>query len=301
MQTIRLLPLLCFSFPLFSQTINTPSPGPVKTKLEVMAAPVRTTQIRNAQAFSVAPQVVDGLEAGGVVWTTQIVLVNLNPNSAEPYELNFYDANGNPALVTLIGPGMVDTVSGSLNPGQTIRYTTAGLVPSVQTTWASVFNGSTGADISLYEAVRDTVPTEGYYAETQVSCDFGIYNTTVNPGGFMPFDNTNGAYTALNMVNPDITNSLAGATSVLVQVYDTTGTRIGTHTVTLTPGQHTAFLANGTWPETDNVQGTLYFLPSTGTFTPITVFGLRSYVSGTYKTISTISLLQVTCPGTGCP
>jgi hypothetical protein len=302
MKVVRLLSVLCLAAPLFAQT-SAPTSAP---------RVVRSPQIRNAQNFAVLPQVVDGLESGVTIWSTQIVLVNLNPNSGEPYTVNFYDESGNPAKVNIIdqASGGVTTISGSLNPGQTIRYTTAGLATTpIQTTWASVYNSGTGGQISAYEAIRDTVPSKNYFAETQVSCDFGIDNTATNPGGFMPFDNTattiagvpTQTYTSIAMVNPDLANTAGWATSLLVQIYNQNGTLIGTHTITLTSGQHTAFNANSEWPETAGIQGTLYFLPSTGTFSAITMFGLRAYNSSTYKTNATINLLQVTCPSAGCP
>jgi hypothetical protein len=293
MNFLRLFPLFCLSAPLFAQTT---SPAPTADHSLTVQRVVRSPQIRNAQAFGVLPQIADGS-----VWSTQIVLVNLNPLSGEPYELDFYDVNGNPTTVPIIGQGSVSTLSGTLTPGQTIRFTTPGTAATETDSWGTIINSNTGNEITAYEVIRDTLPAVGYFAETAISCDYGVYNTAVNPGGFMPFDNTNGGYTAIAMVNPAINGAPGGTDSLLVEIYDSTGALIGTHTVTLTPGQHTAFLGNALWPETDNLQGTLYFTPTTGTFSPITMFELRSFVSGTYKTISTVNLLQVTCPANGCP
>lgn len=283
MNLIRVLPILCLTAPLIAQVpaINR------TTQLK------RTPQIRNAQAFSVLPQVADG-----GVWSTQIVIVNLNPNSAEQFEVDFYDSNGNSTTVPIVGLGDVPYLRAGLNPGQTITYVTPGTATTETDTWATTRNESTGADISVFENLRDTIPSENYFAETSISCDFGVDNTATNPGGFLPFDNTNGAVTALALVNPDFGNTTGGSTSILVQVLDSAGVSIGQHTVTLTGGKHTAFLVPTEWPEATNMQGTLYILPSTGTFSPITIFGLSSYFNAHYKTISTINLLQPTVGST---
>jgi hypothetical protein len=284
MNIVRLLPILCFSASLVAQG---PAPGAVR----------RSPQIAYAQAFGLLPQIVDG-----DIWSTVIKVVNLDSQSAEPYEVDFYNENGSAAQVSFIGQsGPVSKLTGTLNPGQTAVFTTPGTTTPTQTTWGILNNAATGNYISTYELLRNTQPSIHYFAETAVATQEGFYNQAIpgsSPagvvaGGYLPFDNTNGALTALAVVNPDFAGT-AGTDTLLIQVINSSGTVIATHDLQQPKGTHQDFLIQNVWTETRGQAGTLYILPSTGTFSPVSILALSSYATATYKTLSTINILQPT-------
>lgn len=286
MNVVRLLPFLCLSASLLAQT-PTPNHGAVE----------RSPQVANAQAFGLLPQIVDG-----DIWSTVIKVVNLDSQSVEKYELDFYDESGNPADVSFIGQaGPVNKLSGSLSPGQTATFATPVTSPGtkVQTTWAVLNSANTGNYISTYESIRNTIPSINYFAETSVATETGFHNAAIpnsNPagvisGGYLPFDNTNGALTALAVVNPDFTGTL-GTDTLLVQVIDSNGSVIAQHDLQQLKGTHHDFLIQNQWGETRGMVGTLYILPSTGTFSPVSILALSSYATANYKTLATINVLR---------
>jgi hypothetical protein len=286
MNTVRLLPILCLSASLMAQAPAPPS-GAVR----------RSPQIAYAQAFGLLPQIVDG-----DIWSTVIKVVNLDSQSAEPYEVDFFNEDGSTALVSFVGQsGPVSKLSGSLNPGQTAVFTTPGTTSPTQTTWAILNNNTTGQYISTYELLRNTQPSIHYFAETAVATQIGFYNesipnstpTGVVAGGYLPFDNTNGALTALAVVNPDFAGT-SGTDTLLIQVINSSGSVIAQHTLPQLKGTHQDFLIQNLWPETRNLAGTLYILPSTGAYSPVSILALSSYATANYKTLSTINILQPT-------
>jgi hypothetical protein len=101
--------------------------------------------------------------------------------------------------------------------------------------------------------------------------------------------------TALAVVNPDLAGT-AGTDTLDVQIVNADGTQGQIHALQVTKGTHRDFLIQNVWTETRNAAGTLHILPSTGTFSPVSILALSSYASGTYKTLATINILQPYVP-----
>src|SRR5580658_4638977 len=126
------------------------------TKKQVMEASAdanKVPKLLGAEFFYVVPQVADGLQAGQGVWTTIFHVINLDWNNNADFELDFYNQNGTAASIGIVCPASgsingsactagavtsMTSITGTLNKGQVLSYSTGGLPAVVQSYWATL-------------------------------------------------------------------------------------------------------------------------------------------------------------------
>jgi hypothetical protein len=293
------------------------------TREQVLAANKETTKnpkLLYAEYYFIAPQIVDGLQAGQGVWTTEFHIINLDPINSTTFELDFFNPSGTAASVGIVGTGgavtSVSSVSGSLDPGQEVTYVTGGLPTTTQVYWGMLNYNSTGQFVSLYESINLFNAASNYLASESGPSDFGIYNYSNDPGTYLPFDNTNSGFTTLAFVNPDAqidaevgTGYTAEVPSIQISFINSSGTVFDTETYTVPSGTQTNVIIANTWPKTAGIAGTMYILPYTPAsgataasfpeFSDITILALQSKStqngSGFSHTNAFVPLLTIGC------
>jgi hypothetical protein len=280
------------------------------TKQQALDATAKVNKVPKllyAENFFVCPQVADGLQAGQGVWTTGFHIINLDTANSAPYELDFFTPAGAAASVGIVGQASsVSSLSGILLPKQEVTYVTTGLPATVEVYWAMLNTTASGAYVSLYEDINLFNAANNYLSSMASPSDFGVNNTSTNPGLFFAFDNTNEQYTTAAFANPDLTNYF-DANTLQIQFLDSTGTLFDTETYTIPPGTQTAIVIANQWPKTANISGTMYIVPyapasgstaaSFPAFSPITILGLESKstqnATGFSHTDATVPLLTI--------
>jgi len=261
-----------------------PNPGAARSGT-IMVAGLLSFTVEEGDAFLTnlaGAGTITHLASAGY-WTTTITLVN---TSASPTEarLNFFDDNGNPLALPLsfpqsstapaTGPLLASTLDRTLNPGAQLVVQSTG--PSSQPTlagWAQVLsNGALGGFAIFSQAIGNTNQEAEAPLDTSVSADYVV-----------PFDNTNGASTAVALAN--IT---AQSVSTALSIRDDAGNVILSDTITLPAMGHRSFnLADLYGQVTARRRGTLEFTtPSPGL---ISVLGLSFNATGAFSTIPTIA------------
>ena len=279
MKTVLIVSLLACSSCLqlaFAQTAAAPA--------NVVTTARNVPKILQADKFEVLPQVVDGGQ-----YTTQVVISNLNQTQAS-YQVDFFDDNGASVSFNFVDIGNVSSLSGSLNPGQTVTFSTAGQETSTQG-WALISADHTDYGVSVYEIVRSSLNSLNA-AETPVMGTYGFYGVQGLQSGVMQFDNTNGFLTSMALVNADVLGAYGTNSTLNVTILDDQGNTLGQHTVTLNAGQHIAFILSDKGPEVNNARGSLVMSPSDGNFTAISAMGLRYYITGSSFTFTTLPIMQ---------
>jgi hypothetical protein len=260
----------------------------------------KSPKLLYAEYYNIVPQVVDGLQAGQGVWTTELHVVNLDPGFSTTFELDFFNPDGSAASVGIVGTGgtvtQMSSVSGTLDPLQEVTYVTGGLPTTTQVGWAMLNQSvgglfTTGYYVSVYETINLFNAAANYLASESGPSDFGIYNDTGNPGTSLAFDNTNSSFTTLAFVNPDAqidaqigTGYTAEVPLLYITFVNSAGAVIGSPvTYTVPTGTQTNVIMANTWPQTAGLAGTMYIIPySTGctsacpTLSDITVLALQS-------------------------
>ena len=260
----------------------------------------KTPKLLYSEYYNIAPQVVDGLQAGQGVWTTELHIINLDPGFAATFELDFFTPEGGAASVGIVGTGgtvtQVSSVSGSLAPLQEVTYVTGGLPTTTQVSWG-MLNQSVGGlftqgyYVSVYETINLFNAAANYLASESGPSDFGIYFDAGNPGTSLAFDNTNSGFTTLAFVNPDAqidaqigTGYTAEVPTLQITFLNSAGAVIGSPvSYTVPTGTQTNVIIANTWPQTAGLAGTMYILPYTGSGT----------TSASYPAYSDITILAL--------
>lgn len=269
-----------------------------RAKRTIKAA--KSPKLLYAEFYNIIPQVVDGLQAGQGVWTTELHIVNLDPNFSTTFELDFFNPEGASASVGIVGTGgtvtQMSSVSGTLDPLQEVTYVTGGLPTTTQVGWA-MLNQSVGGlftenyYVSVYETINLFNAAANYLASESGPSDFGIDNLPTSPGSSLPFDNTNSSFTTLAFVNPDAqidaqigTGYTAEVPTLQITFVNSAGSVIGSPvTYTVPTGTQTNVIIANTWPQTAGLAGMMFIVPYlTGCttacpeFSDITVLALQS-------------------------
>ncbi|HEX4227973.1 MAG TPA: hypothetical protein VHZ07_04840 [Bryobacteraceae bacterium] len=287
-----LLSLLVAGLPLLGQTANVH--GGATHPLTTPRRAVRSSSspaILGAEYASILPHVVDGV-GGGSGWTTQVVVTNTGTD-VESWEVDFYSDSNQPMSFTFTGIGNVSYLAGALNPGQSVTYTTNGQTNGGAITdgWGSL-NASSGSSISAYQVLVDSLPQFLFASASSTLSSFGIGGDSTQPGAVIPFDNTNGFVDGLAFTNPDSTNQYSSGDTVNVTVYDSNYSQLGTHQVTVAPGNKLLVVMPTQWTETANQKGSLYIFPQGTNFSPITPLALRFQYLGAAQSFITEPVLQ---------
>jgi hypothetical protein len=210
--------------------------------------------------------------AVGGGWTTGIQLINLGNTTVQAH-VRFFDDNG-----------LALTLPVTTSGGAT---TTASVDPLLPPRSAMAIE-STGADESPVRSGSIHVTSDGQvtgflrfryaplYQEAMVPLE------TRNADSYiLVFDNTDGLATGVAVAN---VASRAGTIPVIIR--DTTGTQIGSETITIPGDGHSAFALSDRFPATANQRGTLEFLTPAGG--QVSVLGMRFLPSGVFSIIPVV-------------
>jgi hypothetical protein len=302
------------------------------TKKQVMEATAdanKAPKLLGAEYFIIVPQVADGLQAGQGVWTTVFHVVNLDWENNADFELDFYNQSGTAASIGIVCPASgsingsactagavtsMTSITGTLDKGQVLSYSTGGLPAVVQSYWATLNVNTSGAFTSVFETINLFNAAANYLASESGPSDYGVQNTANIPGLYLPFDNTNTNFTTAAFANPDFENSI-NVNSLEIYFVNSAGALFDTETYTVPPGTQTAIVIANQWPKTADIAGTMYIVPYTPaaggnaasfpTFSPITILALQSQSTqngaGFSHTDAFVPLLAIGCyTGTGC-
>jgi hypothetical protein len=211
--------------------------------------------------------------ADGDQWTTSFAIVNLDTTEAS-YTLNFYANDGTPLTLNIVGIGSVSTVTRPLAvSGSDVLQTSGG--PVLNQGWARLTSSQkVGA-----QAIFKYHVAGGADYEAAVPIDLASQSFTI------AFDNSNGYFTGVAVVNTDNTNPAV----VVATFHNATGEQIVTGTVaTLPPLGHVSLLLNQSFPTTAGQTGTVFF--TCVSFCSITGLGLRFDPSGPFTSTTAFTL-----------
>jgi len=179
-------------------------------------------------------------------WATSLFVSNLS-TTAETFSIRLYSDAGTPMPVSIQGLGTVDTIAGSLRPGETAIYDT-GDSATLQAGWAALIPATPNTSrLSGFAVFRDRVA--GQKDTEAISPPI----STTGRKYIVLYDNANGFQTGLALSN---SNSLSPLT-VQVSVRDATGAQVGTYNQTLPPRGHVAIILSSGFPTTANRRGSL--------------------------------------------
>ena len=276
-----LLSVLLAALPLAGQTadVRTGATHPLTTPRRTVRT-ANSPAILGAEFFSILPHVIDGV-GGGSGWTTQVVIANTGTD-VENWEVDFFSDSNQPMKFAFANLGLTSYLAGTLNPGQTVSYTTSGKTAGASGAlvdgWGSL-NSNSGSSISVYQVLVDSLPQFLFSSASSTLSTFGLGGSSPQPGAVIPFDNTNGYIDGLAFTNPDSTNQYSTGDTINVVVYNTNYNQIGSHQVTVAAGQKQLIVMPSTWTETANQKGSLVITPQGTDFSPITPSGVPVPVS----------------------
>jgi len=195
-------------------------------------------------------------------WSTTILLVNTDSQSAN-YQVKFHsEKDGSPLALPLVKYGSQSAVSGTLAPGELAVIQTDGSGSTLVEGWAELVTsnaiGGTGifSDLTLaQEAAVPLTPAGG----TQL---------------FIPFDETSGSINfATGIALANTGGSQANVTAVFV---DDAGNKIPTATtqIAIAAGAHTAFVLTAPFPELKGKRGSVQFTSN------VAIYGLGIRYNG---------------------
>jgi hypothetical protein len=171
--------------------------------------------------------------AAGDIWSTTITLVNL---SAAPISLTlaFHADDGSawPLFATVTNQGasravIAASVSEVLQPNASLRIVAGDPLAATQTGWADVVSSAPITGFALLSAASGTGPPAESSTAFQVQLPSAVT---------FPYDNTAGSVTSIAISNPGAASAVITAT-----MWDDSGTLLGTQTLPLPAGGHTAF------------------------------------------------------------
>ena len=208
---------------------------------------------------------------GGPEWNTTLYVTNLS-NTAESYTIRFFDDAGLAKAMPIDTLGMVNSIAGMLNPGQTRRYQT-GAAPTLQAAWALLTPATPGtARLAGFAIFRQTVPSGASTVSSEGVVDLlGVTDSKY----VLLYDNLGGPVTTAAFANPDALNSL----TILADIRDEAGTVLATDSIVLPPLGHTAFRLMDRFPVTINQRGSILLNAFPKGFTGL---GLNFSIFGTF-------------------
>lgn len=287
-----LLYVLVAAAPLMAQNTNVRggTTHPLTTPRRA-ASSGKSPAVLGAEYLSILPHVVDGV-GGGSGWTTEVVVTNTGQD-VENWEVDFFSDSNQPMSFSWVGYGLESFLAGSLNPGQSMTFTTTGQTAggTLVDGWGSL-NTNSGSSISIYQVLVDSLPQFLFASASSTLSSFGIGNNSTQPGAVIPFDNTNGYIDGLAFTNPDSTNQYSSGDTLNVVVYDSNYNQLGTHQVTVAAGNKALVVMPTAWTETANQKGSLYITPQGTDFSPITPLAFRFQYLNAAQSFITLPVLQ---------
>lgn len=200
-------------------------------------------------------------------WRTTWFVVNTTSNPNAAVRLNFIGDDGNPLVIPLTNPLTGEVLTPASSASTTVPP--YGML-AVRSDSANPVGTSGWVQVST-DSATTTVAESFQYTSLPDAAHNGVINvqeggapvvSVLTPGYLMPFVEAQGESMAVAIAN--ITTS---PISVTVTIRNYLGTVKGTHNITLTAQQHTAFLLGAEYPETIGVAGTIEFsTPAAGQF-----------------------------------
>ena len=200
-------------------------------------------------------------------WKTTWFAVNTTSNANAAVQLNFIGDDGTPLVIPLTDPFTgatltpASTVSSTVPPYGLLAVTSESTSPAGTTGWVQVSTDSattTVAEIFEYTSLPDSAHNGVINVQEGGSPVVNV----LAPAYLMPFVQAAGSSMAVAIANIT-TNTI----TVTVTIRNYLGRTKGTHSITLTPQEHTAFLLGAEFPETAGVAGSIEFSnPTAGQF-----------------------------------
>jgi len=199
-------------------------------------------------------------------WSTTILLVNADPQTAT-YQLNFHsEKDGSPLALPLLTHGPQSSVSGTLAPGGLAVIQTDGSGSTLVEGWAELLTA-------------DAIGGTGIFTDQAVAGKAQEAAVPLNSAGgmqlFIPFDETSGTLKFATGIA--LANTGASPANVTAAFVDDAGNKISTSTtqIALPAGAHTAFVLTGKFPEVKGKRGTVQFTSN------VAIYGLGIRYNGT--------------------
>lgn len=237
----------------------------------------------DSQSQHCIPQVVDG---GG--YRTTIYITNTSTTKQESVLILFLGDDGNLIDVSIQGFGRPAAIFPTeIAPGQTRSYRTSGDGAQTQQGYA-MFSTPTARNLTMYASIEAKDSTTGQWAShATISSTVSILGA-----GFMAFDNTQNATTAIALVNTEKNSNSVGYT-----IRDAEGGVVEQGTLPLDAAHHTAFLISQKWPATAGKTGTIMFgTPNTeavqGKPTRVAILGLLYRMTATGLSFTQIPISE---------
>ncbi len=210
--------------------------------------------------------------AAGDGWTTTVTVVNTS-SFAEPVTVWFWGNDGSPLTLNIIGLGAYPGCSFQLPPNGVGSAQVTGPLDQVQQGYATVVGRTVGGNAIFRWQVAGKPDFESSVPITPSVQEL-----------VLPFDNTNGFYMGVAVVNTSIDTSF-----VQMVIRDVAGNVISTPHFANVP--HQSFLLKDLYPETDGIVGTIKFVAfSDGDGTPpiatISAIALRFNPTGPFTTLT---------------
>jgi hypothetical protein len=213
--------------------------------------------------------------AAGGPWTTSITLINL---SAAPVSLTLAfhgdDGSASTLFATVTNQGasravLASSVSEVLQPDASLLIVAGDPLAPTQTGWADVLGSAPLGGYAIFGAASGSGPPSEGSVPLQ---------NQLPPAITFAYDNTAGYVTSVGIANPS-----SGAANITATMWDDSGHQLGTHTIALPAGGHSAFELPGRLPLTAGQRGIVRFQSSAPE--GIAGLGLRFSPSGTFTSI----------------
>jgi hypothetical protein len=192
--------------------------------------------------------------AAGGSWTTDVALINL---SASPVSLTiaFHGDDGSawsvPGVVTYQG-GARDVLTNSLSevlaPDATLLISVGDPSALNQTGWADVVSSGPIAGYAILRASSGNGPPVEATVPIQTQLPAALT---------FPYDNTSGLVTSIGIANPG-----AGAATVTATMWDDSGNPLGSQSIAIAAGGHSAFALPDRLPLAARTRGIVRFQSS---------------------------------------
>lgn len=215
--------------------------------------------------------------AYGGTWTTKLIIMNLDLERAAKLKVEVFNQKGERTAISLLWHQTGQVVSGNyfeftlpLNASMVVSivpdFTNSTKIAWLRYDSVSKYSDSNYGGYGAIHAIFSQKFSGRPDLEAVVFPDWGLDKKIMTH-----FDNTNGFVTSV-AVCYDYATSYAPNQELIVKTYDENGALMGTHVMTMKPGNQFASETFRLWPETANKRGTIV-------------------ISATQYHVSTVSLL----------
>jgi sugar lactone lactonase YvrE len=213
--------------------------------------------------------------AAGGGWSTTVYLANVTSNQiavAITIRTDDGTALNLPLTVTQQGASQnltTSTVNTTIGPNSTVVLEMGQQVSELITGWADVATSGPVNGFAIFRSTAGAISEGTSPLQTQFQSKLDL-----------PYDNRSGFVTAIALANVS-----AAAATLTANVWDSTGVSLGTQSITIPAGGHTAFVLPDKLPQTAGLQGLVQFQSSAGNLAAV---GLRVSPQGTFTSVPVI-------------